>query len=379
MARIGGKDRGIVEKPAGSGHWWCRLFSNGKEIWKRCDTKSQAKALYGKLKAQQREHRLFPKEKKRPPLLFKTVAAEYQVRVDADRRRPGDDRARVRYWVDRFGKLDVEAITPSQVEQAIFDLRAPLTENTGRLVKGSRRSHETIRRYHAVLHAILEKARKRLKDEKVNMMNPASDVEMKRADHTLVRYLTPEQERALLTALPTRYHPLVLTAINTGMRKGELLRLQWSDIDWFAGTIKIRETKTDDPRHAPMNSIVQQALVELKESTKPKPADAVFPFYERYLGRAFRRAVIKAELAPFRFHDLRHCFASRLAQLGANDRTLMQAGGWASPAMLRRYAHLSPSNVWQAVEGLTKFATGSKTGSEGISREPSSPAKEATR
>ncbi len=59
-------------------------------------------------------------------------------------------------------------------------------------------------------------------------------------------------------------------------------------------------------------------------------------------------------LAPFRFHDLRHTFASRLAMQGANDRTLMALGGWKSPAMLSRYAHLSPSHLWQAVEGLTQ-------------------------
>ena len=116
----------------------------------------------------------------------------------------------------------------------------------------------TIRRYYGVLHAILEKARKRLKEQKVYMMNPASDIKLKKADNTLVRYLTPSEEQDLLTALPLRYHPLVLTAINTGMRRGELLRLKWSDLDWFSGTIKIRETKTDDPRHAPMNSLCSE-------------------------------------------------------------------------------------------------------------------------
>ena len=49
----------------------------------------------------------------------------------------------------------------------------------------------------------------------------------------VVRYLTAAQEHALLAALPARYHPLILTALNTGMRRGELLRLKWSDIDWF--------------------------------------------------------------------------------------------------------------------------------------------------
>lgn len=378
MARKGGKDRGIVEKPAGSGQWWCRLFSNGREIWTRCDTKSQAKALYGKFKAQQREERLFPKEKKREPVSFKDIAKAYEDAIDADRRRKGDDRAQVQYWIDRFGKRDVETITTSEIEGALADLRQPLEQRSGRLNKGERRSYETMRAYHGVLHAILERGRKRLKEAKVQWMNPASDLEMKKTDNTLVRYLTPDQEQGLLAALPERYHPIVLTAMNTGMRRGELLRLTWADIDWFAGMIKIRETKTGDPRHAPMNSFVQRTLLELKDAATPKSSDPVFPFYPRYLSRAFKRAVSRAHLAPFRFHDLRHCFASRLAQLGANDRTLMEAGGWKSPAMLKRYVHLSPSSVWQAVEQLAQSRTGSKTGSSIDSEIQAAPAKETT-
>jgi integrase len=358
MARQGGKDRGVVYK---DGSWWVRFYHEGKEIWRKCDSKSQARNLYGKLKAQIREETYFPKAKKREPLLFKTAAKDYEDSLDADRRRPGDDRSRVQFWMDRLGKQDVEDIDTQKIEQAITALRTPLPERSGRLTKGERRSLETVRRYYSVVHAILEKARKRLRSQKVQWMNPASDIELKKADNSLVRDLTPDQEHDLLTALPSRYHPLIVTALNTGMRRGELLRLTWADIDWFAGTLKIQETKIDEPRHAPMNSCVQQILIGLKESINPALRDRVFPFYPRYLSRAFQRAVDKANIGPFRFHDLRHCFASRLARLGVNDRTLMEAGGWKSPAMLRRYVHLGPSSVWQAVE---KLATGSKTGSK---------------
>lgn len=375
MARQGGKDRGVVFK---DDRWWARFYHDGKEVWKKCDSKSQARSLYGKLKAQIREEKYFPKARKREPLLFKTIAKDYETSVDGDRRRPGDDHVRIQFWVNQFGKFDVEAIATSQIEQALADLRAPLAKRSGRLAQGSRRSLETARRYYVVLHAILEKARKRLKEEKVLMINPASDVRLKKADNTLVRYLTPDQKQALFDALPPRYHPIVLTALNTGMRRGELLRLTWADIDWFAGTISIRETKADEPRHAPMNSLVQRTLLTLKETAKPTASDPVFPFYPRYLGRAFQRSVIKAKIAPFRFHDLRHCFASSLARLGVNDRTLMEAGGWASPAMLKRYVHLGPSTVWQAVEKLAESSTGGKTKSSVRSEDQSNTTKETS-
>jgi hypothetical protein len=83
MARKGGLDRGIVLK---DGAWWTRLYLHGRERWYRCDNKTQAKALYGRLKAEQREGKLFEKKKSVP---FKELAQEYVALVDARRRRPG--------------------------------------------------------------------------------------------------------------------------------------------------------------------------------------------------------------------------------------------------------------------------------------------------
>ncbi len=93
MARKDGKDRGIVEKPRGSGRWWVRIFVNGRERWERCDNKTQANIRCGKLKAGIREGQLFKKEK---PLPFKLLAEAYEEVVDANRRgRKGDDRSRI--------------------------------------------------------------------------------------------------------------------------------------------------------------------------------------------------------------------------------------------------------------------------------------------
>src|SRR6188472_1053172 len=103
-----------------------------------------------------------------------------------------------------------------------------------------------------------------------------------------------------------------------------------------------------------MNSTVVGLLSRMKEEGLPAPLDPVFSHDARYLRRAFDRAVKRAGLTPFRFHDLRHTFASRLAMQGANDRTLMALGRWKSSAMLSRYAHLSPTHLWEAVEGLTR-------------------------
>lgn len=110
-----------------------------------------------------------------------------------------------------------------------------------------------------------------------------------------------------------------------------------------------------------MNSVVQDLLSHLKLQGSTPPDDRLFPFQARATRRVFERAVKKAGLQPFRFHDLRHTFASRLAMQGENDRTIMALGGWKSPAMLSRYAHLSPAHLGNAVERLTKPQTGSES------------------
>jgi len=159
----------------------------------------------------------------------------------------------------------------------------------------------------------------------------------------------------LLQELPEAFRSITKVAIHTGLRQGELLRLTWADVEDTSGTLLIRETKTDTPRRAWMNSTVQEVLTILKAGAKREQSEHLFPFDKRFLGRVFQRAVQAAKIEPFRFHDLRHTFASRLAMNGANDRTIMALGGWKSPRMLDRYAHLSPAHCWQAVEGLTKF------------------------
>src|SRR5207247_1454177 len=122
-------------------------------------------------------------------------------------------------------------------------------------------------------------------------------------NNVLVRYLTPDQESALFAVLPERFQPAILTALNTGLRQGELLRLTWADVDWNVGFLAINETKAGDRRRVPMNSTVQGILADLKAKITPSPPDRIFPHDDRYLRRAFERAVKIAGLTPFRFHD----------------------------------------------------------------------------
>ncbi len=364
MARKGKINRGIVEKPVGSGKWWARVCSGGRERWVRCDTKSQAETVYGRLKAEAREGKLFKKEIAIP---FRKLAEAYEETVDSTRRgRVGDDRSRIQRWIDAFGDQDAKTITPAQVQGVINCMvkekyiPAQVQGATSVTAKEKRYAPATIHRHLVVLKAILNS-----EDGMESLLvSIRKKVKRPQYENELERQLNHEQESFLLDQLPARFRPIVVTALNTGLRQGELLRLVWSDVNSETGMIAIRKTKSGKPRRIPMNSDVQKVLTELQASQNPLPGDRIFPHDARYLRRAFDRAVKAAGLSPFRFHDLRHAFASRLSALGCNDRTIMDLGGWSSPRMLTRYVAHAPAHLWQAVEGLTQNGNGSKTGSE---------------
>ena len=349
MARKGGIDRGIFQRKDRNGYT-LRIALNGRERSFTCDTKTQARALRGRLKAEQREGKYFEKPVVVP---FRVLAEEYVHMVDARRRRKGDDTARLRRWLMAFGDQDAKTITVRQIEKVLTELQKDGLEPA------------TLLRHLAVLKAIFNRGKR------VGLVkeNPARLVKPPQVNNVLVRYLTPDQETRLFACLPEKYRPIVLMALHTGLRQGELLRLTWGDIDWNAGVVTIHETKAGERRRTPMNSIVVGLLSGLKTEPSFDSMGRMFPFGARYVGRVFERAVQAAGLVPFRFHDLRHTFASRLAMQGANDRTLMALGGWKSPAMLGRYAHLSPTYLWKAVEGLTQLGTVTKTGTEDKTQE----------
>ena len=345
MAREGGKDRGGQFK---NGSWWARYYVDGKEVREKCDNKTQAKAIYAKRLVEIREGRYFPKAKIVKPT-FKDLTGDYLAYADLHHKRKGDDLPRVETWLEAFGSTIAEDVKLSQVEQVMARLKDEGMEAA------------TIARRLVVLKAIYNRAFREDRIEK----NPIARVRPPKFDNRIVRYLTPEQEERLFQALPLRLHPIVTVALHTGCRQGELLRLQWGDVDFGSGTFLVREAKSGESRRVMMNSQVQTVLIGMPG--RNNPGGPVFtnvlgkPMDGGGLRKEFIEAVKRAGLDPFRFHDLRHTFASRLAMNGANDRTLQTLLGHKSQTMILRYAHLGPTHLWNAIEGLTKNGIGTGT------------------
>lgn len=162
---------------------------------------------------------------------------------------------------------------------------------------------------------------------------------------------------------------LVLLALNTGLRRGELFHLLWKDVDLQGKWLKVTGAiaKNGQTRRIPLNEEATQVLSAWHDisATKPEKPMQVFPGIGgenlttiNTSWRALRKA---AGLDDFRFHDLRHHFASRLVQSGVDLNTVRDLLGHADITMVLRYAHLSPDRLAQAVERVARVAVSHAT------------------
>jgi len=151
--------------------------------------------------------------------------------------------------------------------------------------------------------------------------------------------------------------PAVLLSMNTGLRRGELLALHWTDIDQDQAvlTITAANAKAGQTRHLPLNA---EALGTFQKWQKQQPtADRVFPIDTSFKS-AWLSLLKQAKIVSrFRWHDLRHHFASRLAQAGVPLNTIRELLGHGSIAMTLRYAHLAPDQRMEAVAKLVAGAS----------------------
>ncbi len=159
-----------------------------------------------------------------------------------------------------------------------------------------------------------------------------------------------------LLELPFTDHlkPMVLVSLNTGMRRGELFDLKWSAVNFDTKTITVAgaTTKTSDTRHIPMNKETIGALEAWKKQVSKSPY--VFPgqgggrFED--VKSAWLKLLERAQIDGFRWHDMRHDFASRLVMAGVPLNTVRDLLGHADIKMTLRYAHLAPGTKAAAVE-----------------------------
>jgi len=187
-------------------------------------------------------------------------------------------------------------------------------------------------------------------------ISPLRDVPAERESSGRVRYLSaPERERLLAVCRISRWrklHLLVLMAIVTGARKGELLGLHFRDLDLEAGTATLERTKNGDKRVLVLTPTV---IAEIKRHGVGAPdallfASRINPTRPHTIDTAWAYALKTANIEDCHFHDLRHTHASYLAQSGASLLEIADSLGHRSLAMTRRYSHLTIDHKRKLVE-----------------------------
>jgi site-specific recombinase XerD len=334
---------GIFEKVPGSKVFWIRYADcAGKIRREKAGALGAAKMLLSKRKTEVLQGRKLPETLRGRGVRFEEIAedalsyskankAKASYRVDEDRMEP---------LKKEFGDRIADSITPQEIDKwmahALKD-RAPATLN----------------RYRALLSLTY---RLGIANRKVTT-NPARLVRQRPENNARVRWLRSDEETRLRAAVEKKYpHRLVEldVALNTGLRQGEQYSLTWDNVDLERRILTVSKSKNGEKRHIPLNDVALTALMTAKQYSNDGPA----VFWNRYgeplqtPRQWFEEALEKAKIVNFRWHDLRHTFASRLVMAAVDLRTVQQLMGHKTIGMTVRYAHLAPEHQLSAVQKL---------------------------
>jgi len=254
------------------------------------------------------------------------------------------------WWKDRLGHLLLADLTPALLAEACDAL---LAEKTPRQTI---RNPSTANRYIAAFSRALTIAMKEwgwIDDTPMRKVSKPAEGKGRN------RLLGLEEKERLLQACKAspnpHLYPIVSLALLLGMRFGEIVSLKWEDIDFENKCITLEQTKNGDMRVLPLTRVVEEILslcqkTDLTHGLIFKPSSATNRSGVVDIRNAFVKALVKADIKDFRFHDLRHAAASYLAMSGATQGELMAILGHKSPTMTRRYAHYSQKHIANVME-----------------------------
>lgn len=306
--------------------------------------KKDADAYLGKVLAAKKEgryHDVFD-IKKESQVTFNELTVRYVENFGNQRSFPGFKRHVIKELREIFGERLLSQI-------AYFDLETYRNRKKATPTKaGKLRADASVNREMAIFGHMLSKA----VEWELLESSPFKKGKrlMFKENNQRLRFLNEDEIEALLTACPRHLGPIVETALLTGMRRGELLSLKWEQIRH--GFIYLTETKSGKSRQIPINDRLAVVFKEVRRGNQLK-SGFVFcdaqgrRFYE--VKRSFCGACRRAGIEDFRFHDLRHTFASHLVMRGIGLKAVQELLGHADLTMTMRYAHLSQGHLQAAV------------------------------
>jgi integrase len=278
-------------------------------------------------------------------------------------------RSNLPWWKKHLGHLKLADVTPAilvehrgKLARETFTRAKPGSARTtvkrGELPNRHARSPATVNRYLAALSHVFTVARK---EWHWVSHNPFDGVGKLQEGRGRVRFLSEEERTALLrkTVKDPVLHTFVVLALSTAARAGELLNLEWRDVDLKEGRLLLRITKNATPRTAWLHAEARRLLTEhgrIRRLAEPRVFVSPTGRLYRY-DKAFQAACDAAQIESFRFHDLRHSAATYLAREGASEQQLRAIGGWKS-GVVSRYVHLAATETRDVVERMNERILG---------------------
>jgi integrase len=341
---------GLNLREAKHKNYWIEFYFRGRRKRERIGpNRDLAETVLAKRKVEIKEGKFLDKKKTPPKIKFKDfVEKEYVPWVERNNK-SADRKIRIlKTLTAHFGNRCLSEITNWYIEQYRHERK---NLKNGEAVKNS-----TINRLTATLRHLFNMAIRWGYLEK----NPCDGIKALPENNRRLRFLGEGEVARLLEAckeFDRGYLTDVVTlAVYTGMRRGEILNLQWPDIDFERGLICVRDPKNRQARYIPMTSTVKRTLLNRREKAPEGPG---FVFSNPATGvalkevkRQFERAVEKAGLKDVTFHTLRHTFCSLLAMRGVPIPTIAELAGHKTIQITMRYSHLAPDHKKKAIEKL---------------------------
>ncbi len=330
-----------------AGVWWCCIRHNGRKIQKSLETSDRrlAKAIEAKIRTEIVEGSYFEKlvgSNKTFKQLMEKFMREHAPKVSENMQKSYS--SSLKHLIPFFGDLTLLSISRKKISGY----------KVLRRDEGAKPA--TINRELAMFSKAFNLAVDEwewLKDK------PFPKISKEEENNERDRWMTKDEERVLLESCPKWLREIVVFALNTGLRQDELLSLQWPRVNLFRKTILIQKTKNGKPKTIPLNQIAID-VIEQKSEEKVRKLKNDFVFISSHgtkidrhnLRRAFNNAVKNAELANLKFHDLRHTFATRLAQKGVDLYMISKLLGHEDIRMTQRYSHHCPESLRAGVSVL---------------------------
>ncbi|MBI5847240.1 MAG: site-specific integrase [Nitrospirae bacterium] len=343
-----------------SSFYWMNFTANGQSYQRSTGTsdKALAEKILQRVNAEIIAGVWFDrKEEKVEQHAFSELAEKYKAWIQCRYKAIQFKEVMIKQLTDRFGDEPLNNFSTHMLEQLQSDrLKAGVRKfKKGKEFIDAPNKPSTVNRLLAVLSHMFTKAVDwKMMDKTVK---DSLNVKMLPEHNKRLRYLSREESQALINACVGMIKFVVIVALNTGMRKSEILNLMWSQVDLKHGFILLDKTKNGERREIPINSVLLETLQGIV-----RRIDVPYVFCNPETGRPFTKdwkktfhtALKKAGIYDFKFHDLRHTFASQLVMAGVDLVTVKELLGHKDIKMTLRYAHLAPSHKVKAVEMLAQ-------------------------